>query len=398
MASAKETNPAISRLHELGFDANAPAAEAIAKLQSLRDSGTVSDIMVAHTLGEIVSQESAAMLAKMEAGALGAMRREIRRSLFRLRQRGIEAPAVVGVKSVSAAPEAADSSLSGLLSPADDDGARIVWLVKSRAGGGLKRIWAIVSERDGMLTVSAETLSRKDFRADRAEIARRAGSPLVEADWHLADFMMCEAYRRTSEARRAAVGNFLTLRAEMVAIAPPHSDFRHPVYEELAAEAAAEPSPELMKEPDVAAYKLPAEAIKPFADEAASLQQSVIVLSRMQQEERVATVVEHAIGELLKDDTAYRLRRHLEDTAYFFARTAKRTQAGWAAAAAAKLRDGADLKRIGFFQLFMRAQLGAILAEQQEKREEQPRLIMTPAEAMRARAAAQARMSQRRRG
>jgi len=40
----------------------------------------------------------------------------------------------------------------------------------------------------------------------------------------------------------------------------------------------------------------------------------------------------------------------------------------------------------------MRAQLGAILAEQQEQTPAEPRLIMTPAEAMRARQAAQARM------
>jgi len=54
-----------------------------------------------------------------------------------------------------------------------------------------------------------------------------------------------------------------------------------------------------------------------------------------------------------------------------------------------------DLKRSAFFQVFMRAQLGAILAEAREKQQEQPRLIMTPAEMMRARAAAQARMAPR---
>jgi len=115
------------------------------------------------------------------------------------------------------------------------------------------------------------------------------------------------------------------------------------------------------------------------------------VLNRMQQEDRISTVVEHAMGELIQGDNAYRLRRHLEDTGYFFARTSKRAQAGWAAAAAAKIRDGSDLKHSPFFQLFMRMQLGAILAEQREHEQQEPRLIMTPAEAMRARQAAQAR-------
>ena len=99
-----------------------------------------------------------------------------------------------------------------------------------------------------------------------------------------------------------------------------------------------------------------------------------------------------ALGELIQGDNARRLRRHLEDTGYFFARTGKRAQAGWAAAAAAKLRDGTDLRHVAFFQIFMRTQLGAILAEQQEQAQQEPRLIMTPAEAMRARQAAQARM------
>jgi hypothetical protein len=48
------------------------------------------------------------------------------------------------------------------------------------------------------------------------------------------------------------------------------------------------------------------------------------------------------------------------------------------------LRDGADVSRIAFFQALIRAQLGAVFAEEQERARDEPRLIMTPAEAMRA--------------
>ncbi|HJU09632.1 MAG TPA: hypothetical protein VJ728_02085, partial [Candidatus Binataceae bacterium] len=201
-------------------------------------------------------------------------------------------------------------------------------------------------------------------------------------------------YRRTAGQRRARVGDFLTLRTEMIATAPV-ADFHHPIYDEFAAEALNEPPADLMKEPDIAAYKLPEEVIRPFADEAAQLQQSTLVLNRMVQEDRLNAVLERAIEQLLGAEHGYRLRRRLEDTAYYFARTGKRTQAGWTVAAAAKIRDGVELKRLPFFQLFMRAQLGALLAEKQEKQQEEPRLIMTPAELMRARAAQQSRMAQR---
>jgi hypothetical protein len=258
----------------------------------------------------------------------------------------------------------------------------------------VKRLWAIASEQEGLAALTADTLSRKELRGDRAELQRRAGAPLIDADWHLADFIMCEAYRRTPEAQRARVGNFLTLRTEMVAASPP-LEFSHPIYTEFAGEIAREPSPDLMKEPEIGGYKLSQDAIKPFAEEVSQLQQSTLVLNRMQQEERVSAVIDRAVEQLLQGEVVYRLRRRLEDTGYYFARTGKRMQAGWAAAASAHLRDGSDLKRIGFFQLFMRAQLGAILAERQEKQQEQPRLIMTPAEMMRARAAAQTRAGQR---
>ena len=121
----------------------------------------------------------------------------------------------------------------------------------------------------------------------------------------------------------------------------------------------------------------------------------MIVLSRVQQEERVVSVVERAIAELLGGEIGTRLRRHLEDTAYYFARTGRGPQAAWAAAAAARLRDGADLKRGAFFQAFMRAQLGAMIAEEEQHQREEPRLIMTPAEAMRAGQAARARQRRR---
>ena len=386
---AKEKTSQIdARLREGGFDPGAAPEQAVAALRALRGTADVTDTMIAQALGGVVAPAAAALLVEMEAGATGATRREIRRALFKLRQHGVEVHAT-GI--ATALVPVGDSGLTGLLSPADAAGARIAWLLKARGGGGLRRLWCLVSESEGLLGATLEPLTRKEYRADRAEIERRAGTPLVDADWRLVDFVLCEAYRRTPEERRGRVGNFLTLRTELVASAPV-LDFRHPIYDELAAQLATEPSADLMQEADIAGYQLPADLIKPYAEEATNLRQSVIVLSRMQQEERVTTVVERALAELLVGDLAYRLRHHLEDTAYFFAHSGKRAQAGWAAAASARLRDGADLKRSAFFQAFMRAQLGAILAEEREKRAEEPRLIMTPAEAMHARQAAQARM------
>ena len=284
--------------------------------------------------------------------------------------------------------------MSALLSPVDADGVSVVWLLKPRSGGGIRRLAGFVSETDGLLAASLTTVSRKELRAERTALEQRAGVKLIEADWKLGDYILCDAYRHTPEVNRAHIGDFFGSRAELTASAPP-TDLAHPIYDEFAAEAAGEPSLELLREPEIGAWRLSAAQVKPFADEVTEVEQSVLVVSRVQQDERINTVVERAIGELLASDNARRLRRHLEDTALYFARTGKRTQAGSAAAAAAKIRDGAELRRIPFFVNFMRAQLGALLVEKQEQEKRETRLIMTPAEAMRAQQAAAARARQR---
>jgi hypothetical protein len=388
--SSKDIGGEDAKLRAAGFDPAATPADAIAKLETLRGAAGVSDAAIVRALTTIATAESAAMLLRMETHAAGAPRREVRRALFKLRQRGIEAPAESPARDIPAPSAPGETGLSALLSPADGDGARVVWIVKARPSAGLKRLWALVSERDGLFGINLTSLNRKELRRERADLERRAGVSFIDADWRVADFIMCDAWRRTPESHRSEVGNFFALRAELIAQSPP-SDLKHPVYDEFAAELAQDPSPELMKEPEVAAWPIAPATVKRYADEIGGLRNSVIVLSRIQQEERVVTVVERAIAELLVGEIGARLRRHLEDTAYYFARTGRGPQAAWAAAAAARLRDGADLKRVAFFQTFMRARLGAIIAEEEQHQREEPRLIMTPAEAMRAQQAARAR-------
>jgi len=254
VANHKEAEAEDQRLSEAGFDPAAPAADAVRKLGELRGAAGIPEVAVARALGRIADPAAAAMLVAMEADAAGALRREIRRSLFKLRQHGIEAPAeATEPRHLSTAPEV--SSLAALLSPIDPDGARIVWVTKPRAQGGVTRLWGIVSEEEGLVGINVSGLSRRELRAEREELERRAGLKMVDADWRFGDFLFVEAWRATPESRRARVGNFLTLRAELIA-SPMPAEFSHPVYDELGTDAAAEPSVELLKEPELIEWRL----------------------------------------------------------------------------------------------------------------------------------------------
>ena len=394
LSKSTDTNPDDAKLLEAGFDPAAAAAEAIAKLRELKGKAGVTDIAIARALGMIADLGAAAMLVEMESGASGAIRREVRRALFKLKQHGIDAP----VRSAATAPAAITmhdtDPEKAMLSPIDGEGARIVWIIKPRMQGGLIRMWALISESEGLVGAQNTHLSRRELKSERDELERRAQVKLVEGDWRVADFIACEAWRNTPESRRGHVGNFLALRAELIA-SPPPTELVHPVYAELAAEVAGEPSVELLKEPEFLEWRLPDELLKPYVDEINQAGESVIVLSPVHKQERVNAVIDRATSELLTGDNGRRIQRRLEDIAYYLVRVGRRAQAGWAAAAASRLRDGIDATKVVFFQGLIRTQLGTVAAAEQQKAEEEPRLIMTPAEAMRAREARESRTRRR---
>lgn len=390
MSRQTEIHPEDAKLAAAGFDPAAPAPEAIAKLRELRSNPDVPGASIARALGSIADPGAAVMLTEMEARSSGALRREIRRALFKLHQKGIAPPAHERAADARPATTADAPGLTALFSPIDSEGARIIWITRPRTQGGMMRLWGIVSEAEGLVGSIAGTVSRRELREEREDMERRAAMKLVEGDWRLADFILCEAYRRTPESRRGKVGNFLALRAELIT-SPPPAGLEHPIYSELAAEAAEEPSVDLLKEPELAEWKLPHDQLAPFLEELSRANESTIVLNQMQQQDRIGQIVERAASQLFSGDSGDRIRGRLEDIAYYLSRTGRRQQAGWAAAAAARIRDGADLKHTPFFQAFIRMQIGSVVAQEQERTREEPRLIMTPAEAMRASEAARHR-------
>jgi len=391
LSHSRQIDPDDAKLVEAGFDSALAPSEAIAILRELSARPDISSAAIARALGAVNDAGAAAMLAEMEVGAAGSLRREIRRALFRLKQHGIEAPATSNPPASVAAPV---SDLTAMLSPIDVEGARIVWIIKPRMQGGVLRMWALVSDSDGLVGAQNAGLTRRELKSEREELERRAQMKLVDADWRVADFIACEAYRNTPDARRGQVGNFLALRTQLIA-APPPNELAHPIYQEFAAEIASEPSVELLKEPELLEWRLPDALIKPYVDEISSAGESVIVLSPIHKQERVNAVIDRAAAEILSGENSRRIRRRLEDIAYYMARDKRRTQAGWAASAAARLRDGIDVTKNVFFQSLIRTQLGTLAAAEQQKAAEEPRLIMTPAEAMRAREAREARSRRR---
>ncbi|HLX06000.1 MAG TPA: hypothetical protein VKR28_10720, partial [Candidatus Binatus sp.] len=186
MSKSPDSNPDDTRLIEAGFDPAGAPAEAIAKLLELRGKPEITDLAIARALGTIADPAAAAMLAEMEAAASGAIRREVRRALYKLKQHGIDAPPPRAAASTQDTDT--EREITAMLSPIDGEGARIVWIVKPRVQGGVIRMWALISEREGLVGAQNTHLSRRELKSERDELERRAQVKLVDADWRVADF------------------------------------------------------------------------------------------------------------------------------------------------------------------------------------------------------------------
>src|SRR4029077_16876529 len=136
---------------------------------------------VVEALGEVGGAAAASTLARrVSGGAPRALRKTLRRALFRLQQRGVPVPAE---EAPPVPMPVAGPDLEGLVSAFDGNGDRLIWLAGPRAGGGTLLLAAEVNEPDGLRDVRLAEVSRKELRALRERLQKQSGLRLLPPPW-----------------------------------------------------------------------------------------------------------------------------------------------------------------------------------------------------------------------
>jgi len=361
-----------------GVQAGRVAADAVVPLLAGADGAAL-----AAALGELPSPAVAALLVALEPRAgERAVRKEIRRALYRVKQRGVAIPEP---PAPAAAPRLASDEAEGLLSLFDGRGDRLLWIIRPLATGGAFLVAAQVNEPEGLREVSAGEASRKHIRAARQKLGAD-GMRLVAADWRTLDALLVEAHARAGGGTTRE-RDYLRLRPRLTAepprppAEPVSAGVTAPGAEESAALAAG--SAALLEEPELRPWFPPPEAAAPFVEEIAGLRDSPIVLSRVAQEERVREVLRRAAETLFPPAV---LARRLEGTAYLLAETGRSLAARRALAVALLLRARpADAMEIPLVSLLVERAVGGLLAEESARAEEERRgsLVVTPGQFLR---------------
>lgn len=357
-----------------------------------------ADLVLASLLGDYIAPESARLLTQWEMRTQEkALRREIRRSLYKLSAKGIQAerPAPEPRRSVLAPVEP-----EGCLSVIDGRGDRLVWLVKPKIGGGLHYLSALVNEPEGMRFVEGAEVTRKMLRAMRQDLLERMGVAMVEAPWRYCDAVMQEGYDRARAREVKEIEAYPALRSHVVLTPAASAEVPLPASLDQVAIAADEnlltTSAQLLEEPEFQRWLFDSERVKPYIDQISQAQDSPLVLNRYQQQDRMQTIIEKAIGEVFSSEGGKAYARRLEEMTLHLAASGRLEAARRAVAVAQALNKSAQGgKGIPFCEELVRQSIAVhYQVERQHEQEERPgSLIMRPAEfAARVQAAQRQRM------
>jgi hypothetical protein len=337
------------------------------RLGSILSAGTEASLALAHLLGTIPRQEHAELLAAADTAAHGALRREVRRALYRLRQSGIEPARVPAIEPPRGAAHAAGEP-EGWVSYIDGRGDRLVWITKP-GHGALLFVSARINDREGMCEVAAVEISKRQFRAQRADLAARHRLQMVPVDWRYADALLTAAQARGSQHGSAS---YLTLRSRITH--DPAALPEPPIYDHIARDAVdpslVAVSVELLKEPELQSWLPSRASLDTYVHEIMDARESPLVLSQPQQEDRLSGIVDRATRELYPSDV---WAPRLEAMAFYLWTTGRDRQARIALAAAHALAAGATAAAVPALATMAREGLSAVYEVLRARAHEQER-------------------------
>jgi hypothetical protein len=383
-ARETEIKKGLERLGKSGIDTENVSAASLSSLTAHLGKDPDSDLAVAFLLGRVADPVAVAALTTLERSARAKeIKREARRSLFKLEQRGMNIAR--GEETRAAAPRPAfklGPEIEGYISSVDGPGVRLVWLTRPQPDGGLQLLQGMVSDRVGLARVSGSFVKRKELRERAQTIKESHGVSMIPVPWEYADRMLYEGYEKAKALGQGETEHFLSLRSVFNPLKPkpaPHSVYDRLSAESAQAEAWRERSRRLLDEPEFRFWILDEDWMKFYLDRVEEAQGSRLVLNEAQKEERFSAIVRDAAREIFTGETGRIFTRRMEDMALYLLETGREEPAKLALAVALQLAQGEiGILDISFLTGLVQKSMAFYLSQAKEKAAEEPSLIVKP--------------------
>ncbi len=380
----EEIRSGLEELRKSGVPVDDGSPALVSRLREQLGKGRNVELAAVFALGKIADATAVEALADLERAARDKeVQREIRRSLYKLAQKGVTAAppenggAALQRPILGPAPE-----IEGYLSSVDGAGGRLVWLARPQAGSGMQLLQGMVSDREGLMQAGGALVRRKELRRMAQDIKKDHGITMIPVPWEYGDRILYEGFERAKALGRGETEHFPSLRA-IFNPGKPKSSF-HPVYhrlnpEGLRAGAWRDLSRRILDEPEFRLWVLDEDWVKPYLQQLEEAQESRLVLNQLQKEERFAGIVRDAVREIFSGENGKIFQRRMEDMALYLIETRREEPARLALAVALQIKEG-DLGAldISFLTGWVQKSFAFYLGQTKAKAAEEPSLIVKP--------------------
>ena len=342
------------------------------------------DLQVVEQLASVAQVEVVRVLQRMlQVSKEKTVRRIIKRSLYRLKSKGVPVEEVTLEKESPVLRPLQNDSPKGYGGGVDFLGQRFLLLAIPRRSRGWTVMQGVISDSRGLIDFSGEEMTRKGFKGFFDEVRGKSLFPLVEMEASYVGFLFSLAYHMTLEKQRDLPKDYLPLKNEIEAI---KKDYEKPLIYSLlpSGEIAGDDGilrrgGELLNADVVNSWMIEKDRIQPYADEIREAEESKIVLAGAQKESRFQGIYQKASTELFPREKRSLYQRRLEEMAYLFFKLGKEEEAKISLAVAIDLeKPESPFQTNPFLLQLVIKSISNILREIDEQRAKEPSLIIKP--------------------
>jgi len=373
----------IEQLRQSGLAIDDASPALIPRLREQMDKGKDTALAVVFALGKISDAAAVETLKVIERESTDKeVKREIKRSFFKLTQRGLAVPKDQPVEAKATAFFASTPDIEAYMSSVDGGGGRLVWIARVQPNHGLQLIQAMLGDREGLLRIGGTQVRRKELRKMADDIKQQHDVTMISIPWEYADQILYEGYERAKARGQSGLENFHELRSIINTGKPKEQP--HPIYRRLNPDEARdgawrEQSRRLLDEPELRYWILTDDWLQAFLPQIEDAQASRLVLNPVQKEERLAAIVRDAVKALCAGENAKLFQRRMEDMALYLAETNRADLAKLSFAVALQAGEGdPGPLDVSFLTGLVQKSFAFFLSEQKAKREEETSLIVKP--------------------
>jgi hypothetical protein len=343
-----------------------------------------TDRQVVESLATIPHVKIAHILHRMlQVSGEKKIRKIIKRSLYRLKSRGIAVEEVLSEKKSSILRPLQTESAKGFGGGFDFLGQRFLLLVIPHTGRGWTIMQGVISETQGLIDFSGEEMTRKGFKGFFEAVQEKSTFQLVEMEPSYVGFLFSQAYQLTLEKKRVPPQGYHRFKNDIEGV---KKDYRRPlIYSLLQTDEIGgddrilQKGGELLKADVINTWVIEEDQIRSYADEVWAAEESKIVLTQTQKEARFQSIYQKALTELFTTERKFLYQRRLEEMAYIFLKMGKEEEAKISLAVAIDLEKPVNPIQPNpfLFQLVIKS-IFTLLKEAYEEKMKEPSLIVKP--------------------